>query len=80
MPCKISPRTDPLLCYQLIDLLNETGRLEEGKFTLVMTGEVSERIHDRILFVTGDWHGDEQKIHDDRVIGKDSIIVVLKKA
>ena len=31
MPCQILPWTDPLPCCQLIDLLNETEGLEEGK-------------------------------------------------
>ena len=38
MPCKTSPRTAPLPCCQLVDLLkgtgrvNETGRMREEKF------------------------------------------------
>ena len=49
MPGKTSPRTDPLICSQLIDLLNETGRLEEERCSLPRNDEVSERIHDCIL-------------------------------
>ena len=35
-----------------------------------MTGAVSERIHDRISFVKGDWLIEGQEIQDDRMIGR----------
>ena len=38
-----------------------------------MTGEVSERIHDCISFVKGDWLIEGQEIQDDRVIRADSV-------
>jgi len=46
--CQASPRTDPPPCYQLFDLLKETGRVGKGIFYLSMNGEVSEPIHDDI--------------------------------
>ena len=37
-------------------------------FSLLMSGEISERIHDCISFVKGEGHSDDQEIHDHRVI------------
>jgi hypothetical protein len=70
MPYMTSPRTAPRPCCQLIDLLKETGRSEDGSFSLLMKGEVSERIHDRISFDKECWLIDEQEIQDNRVIGR----------
>ena len=44
MPFNNLPWTDPLPCYQLIDLLKETGRWREGKVRPSMNIDVSERI------------------------------------
>ena len=70
MPFNSTGRTDPLPCCQLIDLLKETEGLGKGRFSLLMTSEVSERIHDRISFVKGDGRIDAQEIQEDRVIGR----------
>jgi len=70
MPLKASHRTDPPQVCQLIDLLKETGRLGKGIFYLPMTGEVSERINDRIKFAKGDWLIETQDIQDVRVMGR----------
>jgi hypothetical protein len=50
MPCKISSRTDPRPCWQLLDLFKETGKWRKGGCYLPLNGEVSERIHKRISF------------------------------
>ena len=71
MPYNPAHRTDRPLCYQLIDLLKETRKVEEGKFRSNHGGRSIGIDTDRISFAEGIWLFDEHDIQDD---WEDSII------
>lgn len=71
MPYNPAHRTDRPLCYQLIDLLKETGKVEEGNFRSNHECRSIGIDTYRISFAEGIWFFDEHDIQHDR---EDSII------
>jgi len=72
MPYNPVHRTDPPLHYQLIDLLKETGKVEEAKFRFAHDSRSIWTDTDRISFTKWSWLNEEHDIQDyweDRMIG-----------
>jgi len=70
MPCKTSPQADSLPCGQLIDLLNETGRLKGRKVLPTHERQGIGTDTDCIPLVKGVRLMKGQELHAHRVIGR----------